>query len=672
MQDDSEKKTMIELYVHETNQLIEQLESIIIASEESGTISLAINEIFRVMHTIKGNSMMMQYNGIANIAHALEDMFDFMRTEKPENVKYNQVTDLVLEAVDYIKLETDKISSGQTLCEDKHLIEKIKAQLESLKFFNDTESKAHLLKDIEEPNEKYYYYQCTLSYENDCEMVNVRAYLVVNQLSEITVEQHSCPSDLNDDKSISDIKKDGLQLAFVSSQRYEEVLSFFNRFSYIENIYINKVQESDYDKIVSNINNPMIQTITQRKKVANIQEKTIKETTEKNNLKAGEQKYISVKVSKLDQLMNLVTELVVAEAMVTRNPELENLKLDNFKKSAKHMKNIMNDLQDVVMEIRMVPLSLTFQKMKRLARDMSRQTQKDVELELIGQETEVDKNIIEHLADPLMHLVRNAIDHGIEEKEIRENKGKNSVGKIILEAKQSGGEILIIVRDDGKGLDRKMILEKAEEKGLLYKPKEEYSDEETFQLIFQAGFSTKKEVTSFSGRGVGMDVVSTEIERINGSIQINSIEHKGTEITIRIPLTLAIIDCILVQVGKIKYAIPITSIKQMLRIKQEDIIKDPAGNEMIMMRKHCLKIIRMNEIHHIKAALTDITKGMIVYIENNDKGVCAFVDKLIGEYQLVVKSFSKYLEKVQGIAGCALLADGEICLIIDPLSLIGN
>src|SRR6056297_1392993 len=213
--------------------------------------------------------------------------------------------------------------------------------------------------------------------------------------------------------------------------------------------------------------------------------------------------------------MNLVGEIVVSEAMVTGNPELQNLKLDNFNKAANQMRKIINDLQDIVMEIRMVPLSLTFQKMNRIVRDMCSKTGKNVSLELVGQETEVDKNIIEHISDPLMHLIRNSIDHGIEEPDSRIKQGKDVKGKVILEAKHSGGDVWITVKDDGQGLDREKILEKAYEKGFLERGNQ-YGDKEIFNMIFKPGFSTNEEITGFSGRGVGMDVVIRNIEKIGG------------------------------------------------------------------------------------------------------------------------------------------------------------
>ncbi|QOR35334.1 chemotaxis protein CheA [Clostridium sp. 'deep sea'] len=681
---------MVELYIHETNGLIEQLETRIIESEREGTIVSAINEIFRVMHTIKGNSMMMQFHGIASCAHALEDLFDFLRSEEPD-VDYKKITDFVLETVDYIKSETDKIMNNFELEDNEDLQERIETHLESLKAVDLSKREAAAATSTEPKKEKQdikvetklnneeekhvvseknkQYYLCNLRYEEDCQMVGVRAFSAISQLSDETLEINHFPADLDDEEASTVIENGGLKIAFVNDKGYDETSSFFTRVAFMKSLDLHKVDKKTYLKYNKNLQNGDNLDIEDfLKKEHEKKERKNKEKAETKSTTTG-QKFISVKVSKLDQLMNFVSELVVSESMVTGNPDLNGLKLDNFRKAAKHMKKIMNDLQDVVMEIRMVPLALTFQKMHRLARDMSNKTSKKMELELLGQETEVDKNIIEHISDPIMHLVRNAIDHGLESNEERLEKGKDPIGKVVLEAKHAGGEILIMVRDDGKGLDREKILSKAESKGLLVKAKEEYSNEEAFELIFNAGFSTREQITGFSGRGVGMDVVAKGIERIGGQIQIKSELGKGTEFTIRIPLTLAIIDCILVKVGEAKYAVPITAIKQLFEAKEEDIIKDPMGHEMIMMMNKCIKVVRIHKIHGVESAVTKIDDGIFVLVENNDNSVGIFVDKLLGEYQLVVKNFSKYINYVQGVSGCALLGDGDISLILDPLGL---
>jgi two-component system chemotaxis sensor kinase CheA len=410
-----------------------------------------------------------------------------------------------------------------------------------------------------------------------------------------------------------------------------------------------------------------------KEKINNENEKNTKNENKKTiveHSQAKQQKYINVNVEKLDLLMNLVGELVVSEAMVTQNPELKSLNIQSIEKSAAQMRKIINEVQDIVMEIRMVPLAMTFQRMNRIVRDMSVKTNKEVDLVLLGQETEVDKNIIEHISDPLMHLIRNAIDHGIETTEERKQAGKPEKGTVTLEAKNSGGDVWIIVRDDGKGLEKEKILQKADKKGLLKKPMEEYSDKEAFSLIFEAGLSTKEAVTNFSGRGVGMDAVVKELEKIGGIAVVESEIGKGTYVTLRIPLTLAIINGMVMNVGENKFTLPITSIRESFKAKKKDIITDTDGNEMILVRGECYSVIRIHERYALETEIDNLEEGIMVMLENEDSKICLFVDQLIGEHQVVVKSFSKYIQKIQGISGCAHLGDGGICLILDPSGLI--
>jgi two-component system chemotaxis sensor kinase CheA len=656
---------MAEMFVHETSSLIEQLENKIIESERDNSIDIAMDEIFRVMHTIKGNSMMMNYDGIAKTSHALEDLFEYIRAEKPQNMDFAEITNLVLETVDYIKGELDLIEAEEETTSNDALVTKIKVKLDSLKGSTSSSKKVgntgsvvsqdysdEILGLINEDDT--HYYECSLYYEEDTEMVNIRAFSVINQLEELCIDVASTPSDLENLESNREIELNGLFLVFSSKSKYDEISDFFTRAPFISQLNLNEIGKEAYLELIG-IQEKQVEAEVSRGKAAK------SKTVRKNQT---EQNFISVKVDKLDSLMNLVSELVVAESMVSRNPDLNGLELDNFNKSVKQMRKVVNDLQDVVMEVRMVPLALTFLKMNRLVRDMAIKINKKVELELIGQNTEVDKSIIEQISDPLMHLIRNAVDHGIELPEERVKNNKPEKGLVQLEAKREGGEVHIIIRDDGQGMNRERILEKAEQRGLLFKEREAYTDEEIYEFIFQPGFSTNEEATDFSGRGVGMDVVAKAIERIGGKIQVESQVHKGTTITIRIPLTLAIIDCILVEVGKMKYGIPINSVNQLIKAEKDDLVKDPQGHQMIMYGNKCLEIKRTYKSREIDDS--SIFDGILVYLENNEKGACLLVDEVLGEYQLVVKKFPNFISKVKGLSGCALLGDGNICMIVDP------
>ena len=387
------------------------------------------------------------------------------------------------------------------------------------------------------------------------------------------------------------------------------------------------------------------------------------------------QTYISVNVDKLDALMDMIGELVISEATVLQNPDLKvpGLELSNFQKSASQLSKITTELQDVIMSMRMMPLTNTFQKMNRIVFDVSRKLGKDIELEVIGENTEVDKNIIEHISDPLMHLVRNSVDHGIESKEERLAAGKNPKGKITLEAKNEGGKVYIIVRDDGKGLNKQALYDKAKNNGLIgNRAMSEFTEKEIYQFITFAGFSTKEQVTEYSGRGVGMDVVVKNIQAVGGNLEIDSVEGGGSEMTMKIPLTLAIINGIVMQVGDSTFVVETNDIKEFVRVTKDMLVKEPDGEEYIMLRDECYPFIRLNRRYHLNDSKAEIEDGIVVVLEHENKNVCVFIDQLIAEQEIVVKPIPSYIKKVQGLSGCTQLGDGSIALILDIAGLIAG
>ncbi len=396
----------------------------------------------------------------------------------------------------------------------------------------------------------------------------------------------------------------------------------------------------------------------------------------KDKPKAEKSSFISVNVSKMDQLMDLIGELVISESVVLQNPDLKvpGLNLDNFTKAAVQMSKISTDLQNVIMSMRMLPLTNTFQKMNRIVFDVSRKLGKDIEFEMVGEHTEVDKNIIEHISDPLMHMVRNAVDHGIESNEERLANGKAEKGKITLSAKTEAGKVWISVEDNGRGLDREKILAKAKKQGLLEdgKPDSAYSDKEVFQFITMAGFSTNEQVTEYSGRGVGMDVVVQNLQDVSGVLDIESTAGVGSVMSLKIPLTLAIINGIVVEIGGASFVVEIGVIKEFVRVKEEMMIHEPNGEEYIMIRGECFPVMRLGEWYGMETGdyRQSVEDGMMLIIEIEDRKICLLVDRLIGEQEIVVKPIPSYVKKVKGLSGCTQLGDGSIALILDPAGLM--
>lgn len=394
----------------------------------------------------------------------------------------------------------------------------------------------------------------------------------------------------------------------------------------------------------------------------------------KDKPKGEKASFISVNVSKMDQLMELIGELVISESVVLQNPDLKvpGLNLNSFNKAAAQLSKISTDLQNVIMSMRMVPLTNTFQKMNRIVFDVSRKLGKDIEFEVVGENTEVDKNIIEHISDPLMHLVRNAVDHGIETNAERAESGKPDKGKVTLSAKTEAGKVWISVEDNGKGLDREKILAKARKQGLLDegKPDVAYTDKEVYQFITLPGFSTNEQVTEYSGRGVGMDVVIQNIQEIGGTLDIESTPGFGSVMSLKIPLTLAIIDGIVMETGNSSFVLETGVIKEFVRVKEEMMIHEPDGDEYIMIRGECFPVIRLGKWYGMTDYQEAVEDGVMLILEMDEKKICLFVDKLIGEQEIVVKPIPSYIKKVKGLSGCTQLGDGSIALILDAAGLV--
>ncbi|MBC8631922.1 chemotaxis protein CheA [[Eubacterium] tenue] len=712
-----------EFYVHENMQLLEQLEEILLGGQ-SDTGSLGkeeIEEIFRTMHTIKGSSAMMGYDSITKLTHSIEDVFDEIRSGlELSSDKWEELIDIVLSSIDFLKEEMLNIQDGllpEASIDELH--EKVVNLLKRAKENNDEN-----LSDIELPQscdndnneqttkDKYFYIK--VLFENGCGMEGIRAFGVANSIENMCSFIKTIPEDLMGECDDT-IIKDGFIL-YVKTSEDQSVLEkpiketmFLESFEIkevtdkaeLENIFgeVNLSNNDTVNGVVEVIDNSSKEELNEAKEKVKEEVKEIKEETkkeevaksdidkkiekevkqEKNVKKENNQShahnknsYLTVNISKVDTLMNLVGEIVTTESMVEKQSQLENFDRDLFEKQARRLHQLTNELQDVVMSIRMVPISSTFTKMQRVVRDMSRKTGKSVELQLIGEQTEVDKNILENISDPLMHMVRNSMDHGIETPEERKLTSKSEKATVTLEAKNTGGDVVIIIKDDGRGLDKESIVKKAIEKGITNKNIEDISDKEAYNFILAPGFSTKEAVSEYSGRGVGMDVVYTNIRKLRGSISIDSEKGKGTMIILRIPLTLAIVDGMKVKIGDEIYIIPALNIKEVFRHGAYEIVQNPNGEEHSIIRGNCYKIRRLSNILGMNKSNSD--EGVMILVESEMGSVCIIVDSIIGQQQVVIKPVPTLLtqfEKVHSyISGCSILEDGSISLIFDVNAII--
>lgn len=712
---------MLDMYLFENSQLLEQLQDTVLAQkDEEGFDDDAINEIFRTMHTIKGSSGIMMFDEITAISHKLEDVFYYLRESKPMNVPHLELVEHVLDVADFITGELTKLSDGGT-ADGKagDIIKEIDAFLDKIKNGTAKEQEDVIAGNVYEAPTQFYiaplassssnYFKIYITFAEGTALANVHAYKAVYALKEIAEDILYSPEDImTNEASAEEVLENGFKILLQTQSTEEDIRKLVVEGYDIKKVDVFECNQAEYrlgfgtdgaeiqidlESSVEDIvkktaggdnaeAEQQIQTETAAKPAIAPGDFVIKEkgpgkgtTLAKDKPKRAEKStFISVDIAKMDMLMDLIGELVISESVVLQNPDLKvpGLKLDNFNKAAGQMVKISSDLQNIIMSMRMVPLTATFQKMNRIVFDVSRKLGKDVEFEMTGDTTEVDKNIIEHISDPLMHLVRNSVDHGIEMPEERARAGKKDKGKVKLSAHTESGKVWISVSDNGAGLDRAKILAKARKQGLIEdynKPDVAFKDKEVYQFITLPGFSTNEQVTEYSGRGVGMDVVVKNIQEIGGSLDIDSEPGQGSTMTLKIPLTLAIIDGIVMRVANTNFVVQTGVIKEFISSREAKIVTQPNGQECVMIRGDVFPIIRLGEWYHLPNYVPDQENGMMLIIKIEERVVCIFVDELLGKQEIVVKPIPSYIKKVRGLTGCTQLGDGSIALILDPVGL---
>jgi two-component system chemotaxis sensor kinase CheA len=373
---------------------------------------------------------------------------------------------------------------------------------------------------------------------------------------------------------------------------------------------------------------------------------------------------VRVETAKLDYLMDMVGEMVIAQSLIRHNPALSSVHDPRLAGDLSQLARITSDVQRTAMDMRMIPIGQLFQRTGRMVRDLSRKAGKRVELETVGEDTELDKTIAEELSDPLLHMVRNSIDHGIEPPDLRAASGKDPVARVKLAAYHNGGQIIIEISDDGRGLNREKIMDKAQRNGLI-ESGAHLSDNEVFNLIFEPGFSTAEQVTDISGRGVGMDVVRKHVQKLRGRIEIQSRPGQGTTFLLRLPLTLAIIEGLVVKVGREQYIVPIFAVKELFRPTPESLSTIHGQDEMALVRGRLLPVVRLYKHFGVTPKAENPCDGLLLVAESQEKTFCLLVDELVGKQEVVIKSLGERLKNIEGIAGGAILGDGRVGLILD-------
>lgn len=713
---DNVMEGMLETYLFETNDLLDRLDEMLVADEKEGEMSTDdVNEIFRIMHTIKGSSAMMEFTSISVIAHKMEDLFFFIRDKGIDSLDATEKRDLfnlLFRSEDNLRSEMSKVENGEPLEENVDALSKIivdfLAQLSSgvkkpaesasetdaapsgaeAAEASGSESPAPSNVDLVNaqlsglPNDKDASTFIHIFLEEGVGMENLRAFMIVNAVKECDIDFRFYPEDMEHNSDCTQqIIDNGFFMAFNTPEDSEKALSVLQSQGHIRSYEVRDAVSAAEPPAPAPAPAPAAPAAPAEKEQAAPSapaEAAAPSAASKAPAKKAapvKQSLISVNLQKLDSLMDLVGEIVITESMVTSSPVLKMLpqeSFDTFNKSARQLRKLTDDLQDISMSLRMVPISGIFQKMNRIVRDMKQKLNKDVRLTIIGEETEVDKTIIDSIQDPIMHIVRNSMDHGIEEtKEERLAAGKDPQGELILSASHTSSEVVISISDDGYGMDSEKLLDKAESKGILTKPRSAYTPKEALGLILLPGFSTNQTVTEYSGRGVGMDVVKKNVESVGGAVKIDSELGKGTTITLKIPLTMAIVDGMKVTVGKSIFTIPIANISQSFKVNRDEIILDETGHEMIERMGDFYPVIRLNRFYNIPSDYNDedIEEGIFIWVEAGDKSCVLYADDLIGEQQVVVKPlpvyFNDYDLKNVGISGCTILGDGNISIILD-------
>jgi len=618
----------LQLFVSESKDHMDALNNALVKLEKDTSDKEAINEIFRSMHTLKGNAKSMGFEKIGKLAHTIEDELDEIRQGDSE--VHPDVVDILFESLDILEELIEKVGSGGE--EDVEITE----VLDKLAKFKTGKTGAKPKKE-----KKLNDYNITVKLSETCQIKAVRVFLVIKNLKKIGEITDSKPS-------MQELEDEDFDLQFEVHIATEE-------------------NETKVKELIESL--PEIESV----EVAEVKKK--KTTKKKDDVKVKDTSVQSVRVSidRLDLILNLMGELIINKARLEQISRKN--AISGLNEALSRNERLINDMQYVVMQIRMVPVEQVFSRFPRVVRDLAKGQGKDVEFILEGKEIELDRTVLDEIAEPMIHLLRNSIDHGIESPEDRKKIGKTSKAKLEVTASRERDRVVISVADDGKGIDAGKVKEKALSSGVLTKKEaSQISDEEAFKLIFKPGFSTKKEVTSLSGRGVGMDVVKTKIESLGGNVLIKSEVGKGTKVLLELPLTLAIIQALLIEINKGIYAIPMASVNRIVDILPKDL-KSIKNEDVINLYDEVIPIIRnlynTSVIDNGSGEQGEKESLSVVIIERGSNKVGLVVDDVLSQQEIVIKSLGMSFGEVKGFSGATILGDGSVALILDIAGIFG-
>ena len=670
----------LDVFYEESFEGLELMETELLDMDITDIDEETINGIFRAAHSIKGGSGTFGLNDVAEFTHVMETLLDQVRAGQKQMTE--EIRECLLHSVDVLRdmLESNKDDSEY----DQKQVEENQQQLQKLLDSDGSEQddaveQAQSEKDTsasvaEKADKKadQNHFHITFKPFRNLFFTGNDPLRLIRELEDLgTLKKHYTLDQLPTVEAF-DPQKCFSQWDFelTTQSTLEDVKEVF---SWVEDdceLVIETIDEK-------NTNNQTAEKAEESKPPKAVAKKAVKAdkakktSTKSKNKKSKEQGSIRVNIDKIDELINLVGELVITQSMLGEiGKEFDEPRFEALHDGLMQLSRNTREIQESVLKIRMLPISFSFNRFPRMVHDTSTKLGKKVELVMTGENTEIDKTVMEKIGDPLVHLVRNSIDHGLELPEERIKAGKPEVGTVQLNAYQRGGNIVIEIVDDGAGINRARLMEKAIENG-IYNEGDTPDDQEILNLIFHAGLSTAKELSDLSGRGVGMDVVRSNIHEIGGSIEISSVEGEGTTVRIYIPLTLAILDGQNVTVGKETYIIPLVSIIESIQIKKESINLIAGMGETFKLRDEYLPVIRIHQLFGIKEGhQTELDKGLMVVVEGERKKYGLFVDDLSSQQQVVIKSLEANYQKVDGISGATILGDGSVALILDIPGLI--
>lgn len=654
---DADAEEMLDVYLMETKQLTGQLSEILLETEKSNIFTKDdIQNIFRIMHTIKSSSAMMGLDELASLSHAAEDLFSFYR-ERQETMEEagSGLFDLLFSILDFIEDELNcMVKSDYTPGKAKQLEKdtaEFLSQANSSKEEKNNEEKQEAEEtepDLPEGFMDQPGVVVHIQFEEGCRMENVRAFMLVRQINSQCTAVETFPTDLEQSQDSSDIiSRQGLFIRFESEHK-DEMLETLR-----SGLFVQQCQ------------------VLQDRSAKVHEAKKIEKQIQGSEIQEAE--FLEVRSDRLDRLQNLARDLIIQ--MQALESQLEQRKMDDIKEGTAHQVGLLiGEVERTVMEMRLVPIEKVVPKLKRILRDISKDEKKDVEFISNCGGIEADKSVVDYISEALIHLIRNAVDHGIESPEQRRKAGKEQKAQITLAVESSVGEVMISLSDDGCGLDQDKIMEKAKETGILSKPENEYGRQEILELILRPGFTTKSKVTEYSGRGVGLDVVKGVLENMGGNMHIDSEKGKGTTFTMVVPLTLATMECVRFRVDKYRFSLPARYVFQFLSYREnKKYIKEINGRDYILYEGRMVPMVDLHRFYKLGGSVSDTP--LLIYAKGTEKEGCILADSMYEQKRIVVKQlpalFGVDFRRKTGVSGMSIMGNGKICTALDLEILFG-